>query len=122
MAKKNEAKQPEVIEITEEELSKEAEDTGRKWSEEFESAGNEAKRFVKTAWKEGNMRRVVVRNEAGDTVVNIPVAVGALGLFPPLFGPVIGVAAVGTAVALLTKCKISIERHAHTVEEKGEVA
>ena len=118
MAKKKEAKKPEVIEITEEELS--TEDAGRKWSEEFEMAGGEAKRFVKTAWKEGNLRRVVVRNESGETVVNLPVAVGALGLFPPLFGPMVGIAAVGTVVALLTKCKISVERHA--MEENGEVA
>ena len=114
MAKKKEAKNeeekaPEVIEITEEELA--PEETGRNWSEEFEMAGNEVKGFVKNLWREGNIRRVVVRNEAGETVLNIPVAVGALGLFPPLFGPVVGVAAVGTAVALFTKCKISIERH-----------
>ena len=121
MAKKKEAKKeekaPEIIEITEEDV---AENGGRNWSEEFEMAGSEVRGFVKNLWHEGNIRRVVVRNEAGETVLNIPVAVGAIGLFPPLTGTVIGVAAIGTAVALLTKCKIAIERHA--TEENGEVA
>lgn len=120
MAKKKEAKktEPEVIEITEEEIS--TNETGGNWSEDFENAGSEAKRFVQTVWKEGRVRRVVVRNEAGDTVMNLPVAVGALGLFPPLTTAVIGVAAVGTAVALFTKCKISLERHAP--DESGGIA
>ncbi len=120
MAKKKEAKkaEPEVIEITEEEIV--ADDGGRNWSEDIEMAGDEVKGFLKNLWTEGNVRRVVVRNEAGETVMNLPVAVGALGLFPPLTTAVIGVAAVGTAVALLSKCKITIERHAP--EENGEVA
>ncbi len=105
----------EVVKIEEEEV---AEETGRNWSEEIESAGNEVMGFFKNLWHEGKTRRVVVRNEADETVLNLPIVAGALGLFPPLTGPVITIAAVGTAAALLKKCKIAIERHA--VEEGQE--
>ena len=110
MAKKKakKAEEPEVIEITEEDVA--AEDSGRSWTEEFEMAGGEVMGFIKNLWKEGNVRRIVIRNEAGETLVNLPVAVGALGLIPPLFGPVIALSAVGAIVALVSKCKISVER------------
>ncbi|MEM9773608.1 MAG: DUF4342 domain-containing protein [Chloroflexota bacterium] len=107
--KKAKAEKPEVIEVTEEDVK--AEDTGRTWTEEFEMAGGEVKNFLKTVWTEGNVRRVIVRNEQGDTIVNIPVAVGALGLIPPLTGPVVAITVVGAVVALATKCKIAVERH-----------
>ncbi|MEM8862413.1 MAG: DUF4342 domain-containing protein [Chloroflexota bacterium] len=108
--KKAKAEEPEVIEITEEDVAAEKSE-GRSWTEEFEMAGGEVKNFLKTVWTEGNVRRVIVRNEKGDTVVNIPVAVGALGIIPPLTGPVLAVTVVGTVVALATKCKITLERH-----------
>lgn len=108
--KKNKAKEPEVIEITEEDVA--AEDTGRSWTEEFEMAGSEVVGFIKKIWREGNVRRIIVRNEADETIVNMPVAVGAIGLFPPVTGAIIAITAIGAVVALLTRCKISIERHA----------
>lgn len=117
MAKKKETTETEEIKkevqealIIEEEEG--AEETGRKWSEEIESAGNEVMGFIKDLWHKGKTRRVVVRNEADETVLNLPIMAGALGLFPPLTGPVITIAAVGTAAALLKKCKIAIEHHA----------
>lgn len=121
MAKKKETKKAEevkdeivqeVVKIEEEEV---AEENESKWSEDIESAGNEIAGFFRNLWYEGKNRRVVVRNEADETVVNLPIVAGALGLFPPLTGPVIAIAAVGTAAALLKKCKISIE---HRVVEK----
>ncbi len=123
MAKKKAAAKEtaaEVIEILEEDLSS-AEETGRAWSEELGDAGNEVKRFAKNLWKEGTTRRVVVRNEAGDTVVNLPVAMGALALFPPLTAPILGISVVGSVVALATKCKISMEKN-DSVDTPAEAA
>jgi len=114
--KKSKAEEPEVIEITEEDVA--AEDSGRSWTEEFEMAGGEVMGFIKNIWREGNVRRIIIRNEAGDTIVNMPVAVGALGLIPPLTGAMIALTAVGAIVALVSKCKISVERHA--TDEKEE--
>ena len=108
--KKAKAEKPEVIEITEEDVA--AEDTGRSWTEEFEMAGGEVMGFIKKIWREGNVRRIIVRNEAGETIVNMPIAVGAIGLFPPITGAVIALTAIGAIVALVSKCKISVERHA----------
>ena len=121
MAKKKakKAEEPEVIEITEEDVA--AEDTGRSWTEEFEMAGGEVMGFIKKIWREGNVRRIIVRNESGETIVNMPVAVGAIGLFPPVTGAVIALTAIGAIVALVSKCKISVERHA-TEEVPAEKA
>ncbi|MFT5193277.1 MAG: hypothetical protein ACI9EW_003742 [Cellvibrionaceae bacterium] len=111
------ADEPEVIEITEEDVA--AADGGRSWTEEFEMAGGEVMGFIKKIWREGNIRRIIIRNETGDTIINIPVSVGALGLIQPLFAPILALTAVGAIVALISKCKISVERVA-TEEEESE--
>jgi len=50
-------------------------------------------------------RRVIIRDESDKTLVEIPLAVAAVGT---VFAPVL--AAVGALAALLTKCKIVVER------------
>ncbi|HEX5506620.1 MAG TPA: DUF4342 domain-containing protein [Thermomicrobiales bacterium] len=60
---------------------------------------------VKRLLHEGNVRRIVIRQADGDTVVEFPLTVGVVGaaLAPML-------AAVGTLAALLTECTIEVER------------
>ena len=60
---------------------------------------------VKRLIHEGNVRRIVIRQADGDTVVEFPLTVGVVGaaLAPML-------AAVGTLAALLTECTIEVER------------
>jgi hypothetical protein len=59
---------------------------------------------VKQLIREGNVRRVVVR-QAEHTVAEFPLTAGVVGV---VFAPVL--AAIGALVALLTHCTIEVER------------
>ena len=74
-------------------------------TEEFKINGEDVVSFVKRIIKEGNARKIIIKNEEGKTVVEIPVTMGAVGaiLLPSL-------AAVGAIAALLTKCTLVVEK------------
>jgi hypothetical protein len=73
--------------------------------EEFKVNGDQLIKKVKELIKEGNARRIIIKNESGETIVEIPLTIGAIGalLAPPL-------AAVGAIAALVTKCTIVVEK------------
>lgn len=73
--------------------------------EEFKVSGEDVVKTVKNLIKEGNIRRLSIKNEEGKTVIEIPLTVGVVGalLLPTL-------AAVGAIAALVTKCTIVVER------------
>ncbi|MFH0952076.1 MAG: DUF4342 domain-containing protein [Patescibacteria group bacterium] len=71
--------------------------------EEFSISGDQVVAKVKELIKEGNARRIIIKNEAGETVIEIPVTIGVVGA---LLVPVL--AAVGAVAALLTKCTIVV--------------
>lgn len=73
--------------------------------EEFKISGDDVVKKVKELIKEGNARRISIKNESGETLLEIPVTVGVVGavLLPAL-------AAVGAVAALLTKCTIVVDR------------
>ena len=54
---------------------------------------------------EGNVTRVIVKDEGGKTLLEIPATVGVLGV---VLAP--WLAALGVVAALVTKCKIIVER------------
>ena len=55
--------------------------------------------------REGNIRRMIIRNEKGTTLIEIPLTVGLVGAaLLPVW------AAVGAIAALATDCTIVIER------------
>jgi len=58
---------------------------------------------VKKLIKEGNARQIIIQNEKGKTMLEIPVTVGAIGA---VIVPI--VAAIGALAALMTKCRIVI--------------
>ena len=74
-------------------------------TEEFKLNGEELIAKVKSLIHEGNIRRITIKNEKGETVIEIPLTFGvaAAVLAPAL-------AAVGTVEALLTKCSIVVEK------------
>lgn len=79
------------------------EDKGR-W-DEFQVRGDELIAKVKELIHEGNVRRIVVENEAGRTLVEIPMTIGVVGaLLLPLL------AAVGAVAAVVTNCTIRVQR------------
>ena len=73
--------------------------------EEFKVSGDELIKKVKELIAAGNARRIIIKNESGETIVEIPLTVGAIGalIAPPL-------AAVGAIAALVTKCTIVVEK------------
>jgi CBS domain-containing protein len=72
---------------------------------ETEVSGDDLVAKVKEILHEGNVRRIVIKNEEGERVIEIPLTVGVVGalLLPSL-------AAIGTVAALLSKCTLEVER------------
>lgn len=73
--------------------------------EEFRVSGEEIVEKIKEIIKEGNARKIIIKNENGESVVEFPLTVGAIGA---LIAPIL--AATGAIAALLTKCTIIVEK------------
>ena len=54
---------------------------------------------------EGNVNRIIVKNDAGDVLLEIPVTVGVIGV---LLAP--WLAALGAITAMATRCTIVVQR------------
>lgn len=73
--------------------------------EEFKVSGEDVVRKLKELIKEGNIRRIIIKNEEGKTLIEVPLTMGAVGaVLLPVW------AAIGAATALVTKCTIIIEK------------
>ena len=73
--------------------------------EEFRVNGEELLKKVKELIAEGNARRIIIKDEKGETIIEIPLMLGAVGA---LIAPAL--AAVGAIAALVTKCTIIVEK------------
>lgn len=75
------------------------------YTEEFQVTGEELLSKVKELVHEGNIRRVLIRNEKGRTLIDIPLTFGVVGVFlaPQL-------AAIGAIAALLGNGTILVEK------------
>lgn len=74
-------------------------------TEEFRVSGEELLKKIREIIDEGNARRIIVRNEDGHTLMEIPLTVAVVGA---VLAPIL--AAVGAMAALLTRCTIVVER------------
>lgn len=73
--------------------------------DEFQVKGEELIAKVKELIREGNVRRIVIDNEEGKTLIEIPLTIGVVGaLFLPVF------AAIGAIAAMVTNCTIRVQR------------
>jgi hypothetical protein len=74
-------------------------------TQEFTIDGDEVVAKVKELIQEGNVRRLIIKNEEGRTMLEVPLTIGLIGaaLMPVL-------AAIGAAAALATRCTIVVER------------
>lgn len=78
----------------------------RTWWESMKVEGGEMLEKVRGLVREGNVRRIVIRQADNDRpVAEFPLTVGVVGA---VAAPVL--AAVGALAALLTKCTIEVER------------
>jgi len=73
--------------------------------EEFKVSGEEVLKKVKELIKQGNIRRIIIKNEKGDTLMEIPLTFAVVGA---VLAPIL--AAIGALAALVTNCTIIVER------------
>ena len=85
-------------------------DNRRTFNEELEVAGSQLVERVKELIVEGNIRRLIIRNQEGRTLLEIPLTMGAVagGAILLVFGPVL--AALAVIGALVARLKIEIVR------------
>jgi hypothetical protein len=74
-------------------------------TEEFKVNGGEILNKFKEILHEGNIRRIILKNEEGKTIVEIPLTVGIIGA---ALAPIL--AAVGAIAALATNLTIVVEK------------
>ena len=75
------------------------------WTEEIKTTGEQLVGTVKELVHEGNVRRVIVKDDEGKTLIEIPLTLGVVGA---LLLPV--AAALGAIAALVTECTIVVEK------------
>jgi len=80
--------------------------------EEFAISGEKLVSTVKRLVREGNIRRVTIKNKEGKTLIEIPLTFGVVGA---LFLPTL--AAIGAIAALVTECTIVVEKVEENLEE-----
>lgn len=79
--------------------------TSQSTKQEFKVSGEELIKKVKGIIKEGNARRIIIKNEQGKEIMEIPLTFAVVGT---LVAPVL--AALGALAGLLTKCTIVVEK------------
>lgn len=77
----------------------------KKKQETFETSGNDLLKRVKQLINEGNVRRIIIKNKSGETLVEFPLTIGVVGA---VIAPAL--AAVGAIAAFVTECTITVER------------
>jgi hypothetical protein len=74
-------------------------------TEEFSVSGSNLVDRVKELLHEGNVTRIIVKDDKGKVLLEIPATVGVIGaVFVPWL------AALGVIAALVTNCRIIVER------------
>jgi hypothetical protein len=79
--------------------------TNKTRTEEFRVNGEQLLDKIKELIHEGNIRRIIIKNKAGQTIVEFPVTVGVVGA---VLAPYL--AAVGAIAALVTEATIVVEK------------
>lgn len=77
----------------------------KKVQEEFKVEGKKVVSKIKSLIKEGNVRKVTVKDNKGKTILSLPVTAGVIGalILPPLV-------ILGALAALITECTITVQR------------
>ncbi|MBM3404079.1 MAG: DUF4342 domain-containing protein [Bacteroidetes bacterium] len=75
------------------------------FSNEFRVRGEELLQKIKDLVHEGNVRRIIIKDEEGKTYIEIPVMVGIVGA---ILAPIL--AAVGAIAALAANFKVEVIR------------
>jgi hypothetical protein len=74
-------------------------------TEEFVVDGDRLIAKLKEILHEGNIRRITIKNEEGNVLIDFPLTIGVVGM---LFAPQL--AAIGAIAALVTRCTLIVEK------------
>ncbi|HEX9840787.1 MAG TPA: DUF4342 domain-containing protein [Anaerolineales bacterium] len=74
-------------------------------TEEFHVNGEELLTRIKMLIHEGNIRRIIIKDKEGKTVMEIPLTIGVVGV---LLAPTL--AALGAVAALVTEATVVVEK------------
>ena len=77
----------------------------KSYKETFKVSGDELLSKVKELIKEGNIRRLIIKDNKGKVIVEVPLTIGVV---ITVLAPVL--AAIGAIAALVTECSIVVER------------
>ena len=77
----------------------------KNFTEEFKVNGNELIDKIKELIHEGNVRRIIIKDEEGKTFLEIPITIGIIGA---LVAPIL--AAVGAIAVMAAKFTIEVVR------------
>lgn len=89
---------------------------GTKRTEEFKLSGGELVDKIKELIHQGNIRRIILKNEDGKTLIEIPLTLGLVGVaLMPVF------AAVGAIAALVARLTLVVEKVEDTKAEDTKV-
>lgn len=77
----------------------------KKKHETFKVNGEDLVKKVKELVKEGNIRRITIKDKSGKSLVEFPLTIGVVGA---VLAPIL--AAIGAIAALVSECTISVER------------
>lgn len=77
----------------------------KKQKEEIKVEGKKVVSKIKALIKEGNVRKITVKDSKGKVILSLPVTAGVIGaiLLPPLV-------VLGAIAALITECTITVQR------------
>jgi len=73
--------------------------------ETFHVKGEKLLEKVKSLVREGNIRRIIIKDKEGKVLVEFPLTFGVVGA---VLAPVL--AAIGAIAALVTQCSITVQR------------
>jgi hypothetical protein len=73
--------------------------------EQFKVAGKDLADKVRELIHEGNVRRIIIKDEHGHTFLEIPLTIATIGV---VAAPIL--AAVGAIATLVSKCEVVVER------------
>lgn len=78
----------------------------KKGEETFRVKGEDLLKKLNAVIKEGNVRRIVIKDKEGRSLINIPLTIGVVSV---VLAPAL--AAVGAIAALVSECTILVERN-----------
>jgi hypothetical protein len=80
-------------------------DGQRTRTEEFQVSGDKLVAQLKELVRQGNIRRITLKNEDGRTLIEVPLTIGVVGaVLLPVW------AAIGAIAALVARCTIVLEK------------